>query len=109
MRLSTALLQAWEHLEKNPTTTAPAVDCFGKYCEPWSPFAVAWDTVGILEKLYYNTDTGKYNKGYDELVDILRECQQYQSTIKDLPDQYSEMHALWWGSILTAQIDEKGK
>jgi hypothetical protein len=109
VKLSTSLLEAWALLEKDFTTTAPAVDCFMKYCEPWSKHAVAWDTCGILERLYYNPQTGKYGKGYEEIVKILRECQGAHNDLKFELDPEGEVHALWWGAILTAQIDEKNR
>lgn len=109
MRLSVALIQAWEQLEQNFTSTATAVDCFGKPCFAWEQAAVAWDGVGILEKIYFNPETGKYSKPYTDIINILRECRGAQARLDLDTDYESEVHALWWGAILTAQVDEKAK
>ena len=107
MRLSAALLNAWQIIESNYSSTAPAVDCFGIACRPWEQAAIAWDTVGVLEKLYYDPVTNKYSKDYDQVIAILRQCMGAQNQVPGELDEESDVHAIWWGAILTAQADEK--
>jgi len=109
MKLSSELLRLWGILEPNFTSAAPAVDCFGVACRPWEQAAIAWDSVGILEKEYYDPVNGKYGKPYDEIRKLMRECAGVQNRICTDEEYEAEVHALWWGCILTAIADEKTK
>ena len=107
MKLSSTLLEIWNELEQNFTSTATAVDCFGKRCWAWDQAAVAWDSVGILEKHFFSPDTGKYSKHYNEVVKILQECMRAQNALGPDLEYDADVHAMWWGAILTARVDEQ--
>ncbi len=106
MKLSSELLRLWTFLETNFTSTAPAVDCFGVPCYPWSQEAVAWDSTGVLEKEYYDPIANKYHKHYNIVIKALRECMYHQRNIPDDLEYESDIHVIWWGAILTALADE---
>jgi len=86
---------------------AVAVDQNDKKCFSWEPQAVAWDSCGILEKHYYNPETGRYSKGYDDIRKYLREgLAGIKDGLDKHADPYIHIHAQWWGAIIGALADE---
>lgn len=107
MRKSAALAACWKELEPNLVTLAPAVDCYGKYCHPWEPWAVGWDTWGFLEWKYLSTETWKYRSGYNELVLHLRKVGDTLPAVTKNTDLMAHTKLLWKTGIAIAKKEEK--
>lgn len=107
MKLSSALLHAWNLLEANFTDDALAIDCYGIGCRPWEQAAVAWDSVGILEHLYYDYENNRYKRPYESIMHSLRESQAEIGKLNLDVEYWEEIHAIWWGAILSARMDER--
>lgn len=108
MKLSNRLSELYEELCSNYSPTFTAADADGKKCFAWEPQAVAWDTCGILEKNFYNPETGKYGKGFDEVRLKLRESLAGINDCLDKhADPYMQIHAQWWGAIWGALAEER--
>lgn len=110
MKISHRLTLLYEELCANYSADAIAVDAANKKCFAWEPQAVAWDTCGMLEKHFFNPETGKYSKEYAPIIQLFRESLSgIRNTLDTHPDPYIQVHANWWGAILTALADERKK
>lgn len=108
MKLSYRLISLYEELCANYSADGVAVDVNDKKCFPWESQAVAWDTCGILEKHFFNPDTGKYSKEYGPIIKLFRESLTgLRNMLDDHDDPYIQVHANWWGVILTTLADER--
>lgn len=83
------------------STDCNAHSARGNIVDAWDPSAIAWSTIGILERDYYKPDTGKYDKNYYPLITLLQGTATDHYSDHDLAD-----HARWWGAIWTALADE---
>lgn len=114
MKISAEMIRIWNFLEENFTSLSTAIDCFGYPCRAWSQEAVAWDATGVLEYWFYDPTTNKYDKRYDEVVKLLRQCASAQNKLKldsiyddQTREEYmADLHSQWWGAILTAKAIE---
>jgi hypothetical protein len=101
VKYSNTLKRLYSDVCKDYVSEYNAVDSTNKPVDAWHPDAVAWSTIGLLEREYYTPDTGKYDKQYFPIVELLQgtQCHNY-------PDAELAEHGRWWGAILTALADE---
>lgn len=108
MKLSSQLIQLYEEMCNSYSYDMVACDDTGEKCFSWEPQAVAWDTCGIVEKHFYNPETGKYGRGYTDVRQKLRESLAGLNDALDKhADEYLQVHAQWWGAIWGALAEER--
>lgn len=108
MKLSSQLTQLYIEMCEAYSPDAVACDDAGKKCFSWEAQATAWDTCGIVEKHFFNPETGKYGKGYADVRQKLRESLAGLNDALDKhTDAYLQVHAQWWGAIWGALAEER--